>query len=207
MDRSAAQHRIEELSKLLEHHNYLYYIKASPKISDKEFDTLLKELEKLESDHPDLADPNSPTQRIGGDITKNFPTVAHRWPMRSLSNSYSREEVAEFVARVEKEVGKAMYVLELKYDGVAISLTYAKGRLVQGATRGDGEKGEVVTANVRTVRSIPLRLHGTGWPQEFEVRGEIVLMRYQFEKLNAQRAEAGEELYANPRNTAAGTLK
>ena len=207
MDRSAAQHRIEELSKLLEYHNYLYYIKASPEITDKEFDTLLKELEKLESDHPELADPNSPTQRVGGDITKNFPTVAHKWPMRSLSNSYSREEVAEFVARVEKEVGKALYVLELKYDGVAICLTYSRGRLQQGATRGDGEKGEEVTANVRTIRSIPLRLHGTGWPQEFEVRGEIVLMRDQFEKLNTQRAEAGEELYANPRNTAAGTLK
>ncbi len=207
MERSAAKDRMDMLGKVLEHHNYLYYVKAAPEVSDQQFDTLLKELAELESAFPDLADPNSPTQRVGGDITKNFPTVTHKWPMLSLSNSYDREEVAEFVARVEKEVGKATYVMELKYDGVAISLTYSNGRFVRGVTRGDGEKGEEVTANIRTVRAVPMRLNGSDWPVDLEVRGEIVLLHEQFEKLNAQRAEAGEELYANPRNTAAGSLK
>ncbi|MBK6475672.1 MAG: NAD-dependent DNA ligase LigA [Flavobacteriales bacterium] len=207
MENSAAKLRMDELGKVLEHHNYLYYVNASPEISDQEFDGLLKELNDLETTYPELADPNSPTQRVGGDITKNFPSATHKWPMLSLSNSYSREEVAEFVARVDKEVGKATYVMELKYDGVAISLTYTNGRLVRGVTRGDGTKGEEVTANVRTVHAIPMRLRGEGWPMEFEVRGEIVLLREQFERLNAQRSAAGEELYANPRNTAAGSLK
>ena len=207
MEREAAARRIEELSRELEYHNHRYYVLADPEISDQQFDFLLKELEQLEARFPELADPNSPTQRVGGDITKNFPTVAHRWPMRSLSNSYSREEVEEFVARVEREIGRTTYCMELKYDGVAISLTYREGRLLRAVTRGDGEKGEEITANIRTVRSIPMQLQGSGWPQEFEVRGEVVFTRDRFERLNAERVERGEEPYANPRNTAAGTLK
>jgi len=207
MERQEAARRIQQLSAELEQHNHRYYVLAAPTISDQQFDFLLKELEQLEAQFPDFADPNSPTQRVGGDITKNFPTVAHRYPMLSLSNSYSREEVAEFVARVEKEIGLTTYVMELKYDGVAISLTYEGGRLVRGVTRGDGEKGEEITGNIRTVRAIPLSLQGNDWPATFEVRGEVLFTRERFNALNAQRVEAGEETYANPRNTAAGTLK
>ncbi len=207
MSRDHDAERIKQLREELELHNHRYYVLAAPTISDQEFDHKLKELERLEAEHPELADPNSPTQRVGGDITKNFPVVAHRYPMLSLGNSYSREEVAEFVARVEKSVGRTRYTMELKYDGVAISLTYRDGELVRGVTRGDGEKGEEITANIRTVRSIPLKLRGEGWPTEFEARGEIIFTRKQFDRLNAERAAAGEELYANPRNTAAGTLK
>ncbi len=207
MEKEKAARRIQQLSTELEQHNHRYYVLAAPVISDQQFDFLLKELEQLEAQYPDLADPNSPTQRVGGDITKNFPTVAHRYPMLSLSNSYSREEVAEFVARVGKEIGDTTYVMELKYDGVAISLTYEGGRLVRGVTRGDGEKGEEITGNIRTVRAIPLTLHGSGWPAVFEARGEVLFTRERFNALNAQRIEAGEEAYANPRNTAAGTLK
>ncbi len=207
MDRKAAEQRIARLSAELEEHNHRYYVLAEPSISDQEFDRLLKELEELESRFPDLASPNSPTQRVGGDITKNFPVVAHRHPMLSLGNSYSREEVAEFVKRVEKSVGPTRFTMELKYDGVAISLHYRSGELVRGVTRGDGSKGEEITANIRTVRAIPLKLRGGGWPEELEARGEIIFTKQQFEELNAQRAREGEELYANPRNTAAGTLK
>lgn len=207
MERKAAEHRIAELSKELEYHNHRYYVLADPVISDLEFDGKLKELEALERAFPDLASPNSPTQRVGGDITKGFPTVQHRYPMLSLGNTYSREEVVEFVSRVEKAIGPTRYSMELKYDGVAISLTYKDGELVSGVTRGDGEKGEDITANIRTIRSIPLRLQGAGWPALFDARGEVVFTKRQFDKLNAQREEEGEELYANPRNTAAGTLK
>lgn len=207
MDREHALRRIAELSREIERHNHLYYVEAAPVISDRDFDHLLKELEELEARFPDLADPNSPTKRVGGDITKSFPVVPHRYPMLSLSNSYSREEVAEFVARVEKAVGSTTYVMELKYDGVAISLTYMDGQLVRGVTRGDGEKGEEITANIRTIRAIPLKLRGHDWPKEMEVRGEVVFTRKQFDKLNEQRRRDGEEPYANPRNTAAGTLK
>lgn len=206
MEREEAGRRIKQLIEELEEHNHRYYVLAEPVISDRDFDLRMKELEALEGQFPDLADVNSPTQRVGGDITKSFSTVVHRYPMRSLSNSYSREEVAEFVARVEKEVGTTTYSMELKYDGVAISLTYENGELVRGVTRGDGEKGEDITANVRTVRAIPMRLRGD-FPTSFEARGEILFMRARFDKLNAERKEAGEELYANPRNTAAGTLK
>lgn len=198
---------MEELARQIEFHNHRYYVLADPVISDMEFDMMLKELEKLEKDFPDLADPNSPTQRVGGDITKNFPTVAHRFPMLSLTNSYEREEVEAFVDRIKREVGEVNYVLELKYDGVAISLTYENGKLVRGVTRGDGEKGEEVTGNVRTVRSIPLILQGDDVPDLLEARGEIFFKREVFDRLNAQRQERGEELYANPRNTAAGSLK
>ncbi|HRO38623.1 MAG TPA: NAD-dependent DNA ligase LigA [Flavobacteriales bacterium] len=206
MDRQEAEKRMRELSERLEHHNHLYYVDTKPVISDQEFDFLMKELEAMERQFPDLASPNSPTQRVGGDITKEFPTVAHRWPMLSLSNSYSREEVQEFVQRIERDHGRNRFTLELKYDGVAISLLYRNGELVQGLTRGDGEKGEDITANVRTVRTIPLRLRGNP-PAELEARGEILMGRKEFDLLNRQRAEQGEELFANPRNTTAGTLK
>lgn len=206
MEHPEAQARIAALSAELEEHNRRYYALAAPVISDQEFDFRLKELEALEKEWPAFASPNSPTQRVGGAITKSFETVAHRYPMLSLSNSYNREEVAEFVARIEKEMGRTQYVMELKYDGVAISLSYRNGELVRGVTRGDGEKGDDITANVRTVRSIPLKLRGD-FPPELEARGEILFMRAQFERLNTARAKNGEELYANPRNTAAGSLK
>ena len=206
MDSNEAGQRIARLSAELEEHNHRYYVLAEPVIDDRAFDLLMKELEALERQWPELASPNSPTKRVGGDITKNFATIPHRYPMLSLSNSYSAAEVAEFVARAEREVGRTTFCMELKYDGVAISLTYVDGELVRGVTRGDGEKGEDITANVRTVRSIPLKLRGD-FPPELEARGEILFTRKQFDKLNAERDEAGEERYANPRNTAAGTLK
>ena len=206
MERHEAQRRIAALSTELEEHNHRYYVLARPTISDQEFDRMLKELEALEREWPELASPNSPTQRVGGDLTKEFPTVKHRYPMLSLGNSYSREEVEEFVRRVEKENGPTTFCMELKYDGVAISLSYKGGELLRGVTRGDGEKGDDITANVRTVRTIPLRLRGD-FPDELEARGEILFMRARFEELNAERARRGEELYANPRNTAAGSLK
>lgn len=205
-EREEAAERIAKLSAELEHHNHLYYVEARPVLSDQEFDRRMKELEALEGQWPELASPNSPTQRVGGDITKAFDTVPHRWPMLSLSNSYSREEVADFVGRIEREHGRTRFTLELKYDGVAISLTYRNGELFRGLTRGDGEQGDDITANVRTVRSIPLRLRGEP-PAELEARGEILMGRKAFEKLNAQRADEGDELFANPRNTVAGTLK
>lgn len=206
MDREEAAKRIAELSNELERHNHLYYVEAKPEISDQSFDLLMKELEALEARWPMLASPNSPTQRVGGDITREFATVPHRWPMLSLSNSYSREEVEEFVQRIVKEYGRVTFTMELKYDGVAISLTYRNGELVRGLTRGDGERGDDITANVRTVRSIPLRLRGNP-PAELEARGEILMGRKAFEELNRQREEEGEEPFANPRNTTAGTLK
>lgn len=206
MDREQARQVILQLASELEEHNHRYYVLAAPTISDQEFDRRLKELEALEKQWPEFASPNSPTQRVGGNITKDFATVMHRFPMLSLSNSYSREEVAEFVARVEKEIGVTTYAMELKYDGVAISLSYKDGELVRGVTRGDGEKGDDITANVRTVKAIPLKLRGD-FPPEFEARGEILFMRAQFDKLNVERAKQGLELYANPRNTAAGSLK
>ncbi|MFN3876076.1 MAG: NAD-dependent DNA ligase LigA, partial [Flavobacteriales bacterium] len=195
------------MSAELERHNHRYYVLADPVISDHEFDRMLRELEELERRFPDLASPNSPTRRVGGDITKGFPTVPHRYPMLSLGNTYSREEVEEFVARVERSIGPARFSMELKYDGVAISLSYRNGELLRGVTRGDGEKGEDITANVRTIRSIPLRLQGEGWPEEVEARGEAIFTKKRFEELNAEREREGEEPYANPRNTAAGTLK
>lgn len=206
MEREQAEERIAALSEELERHNHLYYVEAKPVIADRDFDLLMKELEGLEARWPELASPNSPTQRVGGDLTKEFTTVAHRWPMLSLSNSYSREEVEEFVQRIVKEHGQVTFTMELKYDGVAIGLTYQDGQLVRALTRGDGEKGDDITANVRTVRSIPLRLRGNP-PAELEARGEILMGRKEFDKLNIQREDEGEELFANPRNTTAGTLK
>ena len=199
--------KIEKLRKELSQHNYLYYVKSEPSISDQQFDALLKELEKLEQDNPEFEDPNSPTKRVGGDITKNFPTVKHRFPMLSLSNSYSKEEILDFEKRIQKLTEKDIeYTCELKYDGVAISLTYENGVLLRGVTRGDGEKGEDVTANVRTVKSIPLKLRGS-YPDYFEIRGEIVFPHKAFQQLNIQREKDGESLFSNPRNTASGTMK
>lgn len=207
MDKETARTRIAALANELEEHNHRYYVLNAPAISDQQFDFLLKELEALEREFPEFASPNSPTQRVGGDITKGFAQVKHEYPMLSLGNSYSREEVVAFVQRVEKEMGETRFAMELKYDGVAISLIYENGELIRGVTRGDGEKGEEITANVRTVKSIPLKLKAGEWPQRFEMRGEIFFTTAQFDKLNKERAAAGEELYANPRNTAAGTLK
>ncbi len=199
--------RIEELRRLLDYHNHKYYVENAPEISDFEFDTLMHELQRLEAEHPEYADPNSPSVRVGSDLTTEFRTVRHRYAMLSLGNTYSLEELHEFLDRIEREAGPTDYVCELKFDGTAISLTYEEGQLVQALTRGDGIEGDDVTANVRTIRSVPLRLRGEGWPALFEIRGEILMPYASFDRLNAEREANGEPLFANPRNAAAGTLK
>lgn len=201
--------RIAELRNLLHKHNYNYYVLNAPEISDYEFDMLLKELEELESRHPESFDPNSPTRRVGSDLQQGFTQVKHIYPMLSLANTYSIDDVDSWVKRVDQGLmgQKAVFAGELKFDGTGISLIYEHGRLVRAVTRGDGEVGDVVTDNVRTIKSIPLQLQGTGWPDFFEIRGEIVLPWAAFERLNAEREAAGEPLFANPRNAAAGTLK
>lgn len=201
--------RIEELRRLLNEYNHQYYVLNAPTVSDREFDLLLKELEALESTRPDMADPLSPTQRVGSDLSKGFTQVKHVYPMLSLANTYSVEEVDDFVKRVKKEIINEDCVLvgEMKFDGTSISLIYENGRLVRGVTRGDGVQGDDVTANVKTIRSIPLQLQGTGWPERFEIRGEIVLPWEAFDRLNAEREFNEEPLFANPRNAASGTLK
>lgn len=201
--------RIEALRKELNQHNYNYYVLSAPTISDFEFDQKLKELQDLEKLHPEAFDPNSPTQRVGSDISKEFTQVAHKYLMLSLGNTYSREEVADFYQRVSKGLNGEPFeiVCELKYDGTSISLTYENGRLIRAVTRGDGEKGDDVTANVKTIRSIPLVLQGDSYPDSFEIRGEILMPWKVFEKLNEERAEQEEPLFANPRNAASGTLK
>lgn len=207
MDNQAKQ-RIEELSRIIEEHNYKYYVLAQPIISDFEFDTLLEELIKLEKEYPEFLKPDSPSQRVGGQITKEFKTVKHKYPMLSLGNTYSEEELNDFDVRIKKAIGDDFqYVCELKYDGVAIGITYKNGSLVQAVTRGDGEKGDDVTNNVKTIKSIPLKLQGEGYPEEFEIRGEIFFPRSVFNEINREREEIGEPLLANPRNAAAGTLK
>lgn len=207
MNSFEAQIRVTELSEQLNAHNYNYYVLNAPVISDQEFDFLLKELEQLELQFPELKSPNSPTQRVGGDITDKFEKVTHKSPMLSLSNSYNQEEIQDWAQRAIELAGKPIeFVMELKYDGVAIALWYKNGQLERAVTRGDGSVGEDVTTNVRTISSIPLQLKGD-FPAEFEIRGEIFMPKGVFQKLNEERAEAGEELYANPRNTAAGTLK
>lgn len=207
MNKEKAASRIETLSHELEKHNYNYYVLSAPTISDFEFDQLLKELEALEKEYPEFAFENSPTKRVGGDITKNFETVQHEYPMLSLSNSYSEEEIVDWENRVHKlATGNPTYVCELKYDGVAIGIRYENGALKRAVTRGDGTKGEDVTANVRTIRTIPLNLTGD-FPEKFEIRGEIFFPLDHFNSLNEKRAQNGEELYANPRNTASATLK
>ena len=199
--------RIEELRRQLELHNYKYYVENNPEISDFEFDTMMRELQDLERAHPEYADPNSPSVRVGSDLTSEFRTVRHRYPMLSLGNTYSLDELHEFIDRIEREAGPTDYVCELKFDGTAISLTYDNGSLTLAATRGDGVQGDDVTANVRTVRSVPLRLRGNDYPAHFEIRGEILMPYASFDRLNAEREANGEPLFANPRNAAAGTLK
>ena len=201
--------RIEELRNQLHHHNYLYYVQNSPTLSDQEFDHLMRELQDLEAKHPEVYDPNSPTQRVGSDLSTGFTQVRHRYPMLSLANTYNEQEVASWYENVHKDLdGQPFEVCcELKYDGLSISLTYEEGRLVRAVTRGDGEQGDDVTANVRTIRAIPLVLPGTGYPDEFEIRGEILMPWKVFEQLNAEREKAEEPLFANPRNAASGTLK
>lgn len=191
----------------LNRHNHLYYVESNPEISDFDFDMLLKQLQELETQFPDLASPVSPTKRVGGDITKKFESVVHRYPMLSLSNTYSQEEIQEWVTRISKVAeGELEFVCELKYDGVAIGIQYLDGVLHQAVTRGDGAQGENVTTNVKTIRTIPLRLQGD-YPSDFEIRGEIFFPLDNFHRLNASRREEGEQEFANPRNTASGTLK
>lgn len=204
---SIGQH-IESLREELNLHNYNYYVLSTPTISDFEFDQKMKELTLLEEAHPEFADPNSPSQRVGSDLTKNFVQIPHKYPMLSLGNTYSEEEVKEFFDRVKKDLNDTFEVVcELKYDGASISLTYINGRLVQAVTRGDGVKGDDITANVKTIRSIPLVLRGTDYPAEFEIRGEILMPWKVFDELNKERAEQEEPLFANPRNATSGTLK
>ena len=199
--------RIVELRELIHSYNTQYYIHSNSVISDFKFDQLLKELEELEIKHPELQDPNSPTKRVGGDITKSFETVTHKYPMLSLSNSYSKEDIAEFDQRVKKIIDVPFsYICELKYDGVAISIIYKNGNLVKAITRGDGSQGEDVTNNVRTISSIPLILSGN-YPENLEVRGEIMYSKSVFKQLNKDRENEGLPLFSNPRNSASGTLK
>lgn len=206
--RESAKNRIDWLSRELNRHNYLYYTQSSPVISDREFDTMMTELASLEAAWPDLLEPDSPTQRVGGEVTKTFQQVKHRYPMLSLGNTYSEEDIRDFEERIHKLIGEETeFVCELKFDGVAIGLTYSDGRLIQAVTRGDGVQGDDVTANIRTIRSIPLHLHGAGYPKELEIRGEIIMPHASFNMLNAERMEAGEVPFANPRNAASGSIK
>jgi DNA ligase (NAD+) len=201
--------RIENLRREIDGHNHAYYVNNAPTISDRDFDMLLKELEALEREHPEYDDPYSPTHRVGSDITKGFTQAAHIYPMLSLGNTYSIDEVDGWVHRIEGDfAGEEMTLVgEMKFDGTGISLIYEHGRLVRAVTRGDGEKGDVVTDNVMTIRSIPLQLQGDDWPEMFEIRGEILLPWKAFDRLNEERAYNEEPLFANPRNAAAGTLK
>lgn len=207
MNKEEAKARISELSKIIENHNYNYYILANPSISDYDFDMLMNELISLEQQFPDLLLPDSPTQRVGGDITKEFQTVKHRYPMLSLSNSYNIEEVKDFITRIKKTIEEDVeFVCELKFDGVSISLSYENGLFVKAVTRGDGTQGDDVTTNVKTIRTIPLRLKGE-YPDFFEMRGEIIMPHSSFNAINAEREELGMQPFANPRNAAAGTIK
>ncbi|MCQ2059156.1 MAG: NAD-dependent DNA ligase LigA [Bacteroidaceae bacterium] len=203
--------RITELRKLLHEYNYLYYVQNAPVISDQDFDTLMHELQDLEKRHPECFDPNSPTQRVGSDLNQKsgFEQVKHKYPMLSLDNTYSEADVTEFYNRVSRDLGEPFRICcELKFDGLSISLTYRHGKLVQAVTRGDGVMGDDVTANVRTIRSIPLVLKpDSGYPDEFEIRGEVLMPWDSFNALNAKRQAEGEQLFANPRNAASGTLK
>lgn len=206
---NAEQQRILSLREELNRHNYDYYVLSNPTISDFEFDQKMRELQDLEALHPELDDPNSPSRRVGSDLSIEFKQVKHQYPMLSLGNTYSQSEVADFFDRVSRGLGGAPFeiVCELKYDGTSISLVYEEGRLVRAVTRGDGEKGDDVTENVRTIRTIPLILSGDGYPSNFEIRGEILMPWASFEELNRKRAEQEEPLFANPRNAASGSLK
>ena len=209
MTLAQAQKRAEELRGLLEHHNYRYYVLDDPEVPDAEYDRLMRELEGIEADHPELVTPDSPTQRVSGAPQEGFATLLHRVPMLSLANAFSEEEVTDFNRRVEQGLERPdiVYAAEPKMDGVAISLTYEDGLLTTAATRGDGERGEDVTANVRTIRAVPLKLVGEGWPALLEVRGEIYMPRAGFEAFNRRALEAGEKPLVNPRNGAAGSLR
>ena len=207
MTKEEARNRIAELSDTIEYHNRRYYILNQPSISDYEFDMLMEELISLEKLFPEYALPSSPTKRVGGDLTKEFPTVRHRYPMLSLSNSYNRVEIVDFIKRIEKTIDEPVeFVCELKFDGVSISLTYEDGILTRGVTRGDGAQGDDVTTNVKTIRSIPLKLKGD-YPNFLEMRGEIIMPHDSFRNTNREREELGLPLFANPRNAAAGTIK
>jgi DNA ligase (NAD+) len=208
MEQNQAEDRILKLREDLNRHNHQYYVLFQPLISDFEFDQLMQELINLEKQFPEFNDLNSPSQRVGSDINLEFQQVKHNYPMLSLGNTYSREELEDFDKRVKKVISESFdYVCELKYDGVAISLSYKNGILLRAVTRGDGEQGDDVTRNVKTIRSIPLKLQGSGYPDEFDIRGEIFLPRDGFDKMNRLREESGEMVFANPRNAAAGTLK
>ncbi|HBK28821.1 MAG TPA: DNA ligase (NAD(+)) LigA [Parabacteroides sp.] len=199
---------IEALRAELDRHNYNYYVLSAPTISDREFDEKMKHLQDLERAYPQYADPDSPTQRVGSDLSKEFQQVAHKYPMLSLGNTYSEDDVRDFYERVARSLDEPFEIVaELKFDGTSISVIYEHGKLVRAVTRGDGMKGDDVTANVRTIRSVPLRLIGDGYPEELEVRGEILLPWAEFDRLNAEREEQEEPLFANPRNAASGTLK
>ena len=200
--------RIYQLREELHRHNHNYYVLNAPEIDDQTFDFLMRELQDLEAKHPECADDNSPTMRVGSDLNKNFVQVVHKYPMLSLANTYSEAEVAEFYERVKKSLNEDFEICcEMKFDGTSISLTYEDGKLVRAVTRGDGTQGDDVTDNVKTIRTIPLVLHGEGYPQEFEIRGEILMPWVVFEQLNKEREEREEPLFANPRNAASGTLK
>ena len=201
------QEQIEGLRRQLSYHNHKYYVENSPEISDFDFDKMMRTLVDLEAQYPQFYDPLSPSVRVGSDRTAEFASVAHRYPMLSLSNTYSIEELSQFIDRIEGEKGATEFACELKFDGTAISLTYERGRLVRAVTRGDGTTGDDVTTNVKTIRSIPLTLSGSGYPDLFEIRGEIFMPYASFDRLNSEREAAGETLFANPRNAAAGTLK
>ena len=200
--------RIYQLRDELHHHNHLYYVLNAPEIDDQTFDFLMRELQDLEAKHPECADENSPTKRVGSDLNKNFEQVTHKYPMLTLANTYSEAEVAEFYEKVKKSLNEDFEICcEMKFDGTSISLTYEDGKLVRAVTRGDGTQGDDVTDNVKTIRTIPLVLHGEGYPKEFEIRGEILMPWLVFEQLNKEREEREESLFANPRNAASGTLK
>ncbi len=208
MDKESIQRRIDLLRKELEEYNYQYYVLSRPTISDYEFDMKLKELEQLENANPEFFDPNSPTQRVGSDINQEFVQVKHQYPMLSLANSYSEQELIEFDQRIKRLIDEPYdFTCELKFDGTSVSLIYEEGRLVRAVTRGDGEKGDDVTKNIRTIRTIPLNLKGIGYPERFEIRGEVLLPFQVFTELNQAREEIGEVPFANPRNAASGTLK
>ena len=207
-EKMVVKDKIKALREALEQHNYNYYVLSAPTISDREFDEMMKELQVLEEAHPEYADPHSPTQRVGSDLSKEFEQVVHKYPMLSLGNTYSEDEVKDFYERIARDLNEPFEIVaELKYDGTSISLTYEDGRLVRAVTRGDGTCGDDVTGNVKTIRSVPLKLMGDRYPATFEIRGEILLPWAEFDRLNKEREEQEEPLFANPRNAASGTLK
>src|SRR6056297_1416761 len=203
MTNQEVKEKIEKLRNELNHHNYQYYVLSKPEISDFEYDMKISELTELEEKHPEFQDPNSPTQRVGSDINKEFEQDTHRYPMLSLSNTYSKEELTDFYKRIKKTIHEdVVFVCEYKYDGAGISLTYQNGRLTKAVTRGDGTRGDVVTENIKTIKSIPLVLSGNDYPNDFVIRGEVFMPLDRFNAFNKQREANGEEPFANPRNAA-----